>query len=66
MSSNKEKITAVYLGTSKSMDQYMLGADWPEGSLARKDLGLMVDTKITLSQKCTLIAKKAQEHPRLH
>lgn len=61
LSSNKEKNTAVNLGTRKPMvDQHMLGADWPEGSLSRKDLGLQVHTKLTLSRQCTLTIKKSR------
>ncbi|PKU42771.1 hypothetical protein llap_6921 [Limosa lapponica baueri] len=41
------------------MHQYRLGADLLESSSEEKDLGLLVDNRMTISQQCTLVAKKA-------
>lgn len=37
----------------------MLGATELESSFAEEDVGMLVDTKVTISQECTLVASKA-------
>ncbi|KAK4825930.1 hypothetical protein QYF61_003425 [Mycteria americana] len=44
------------------MHQYMLGATQPESSFAEKALRVLVDTKLNMSQQCTLVAKKVVQH----
>lgn len=45
------------------MHQYVLSADRLESSLAKEDLGVLVDTKLNMSQQCELAAKKVNLVP---
>ena len=60
MKFNKEKRKVLLVGRNNPMNQYILSADHLESSLADKDLGILVDTKLTMSQQCALPAKKVK------
>jgi len=46
-------------GKCKVLHQYMLGSDQLESRFAQKDLEVLVDTKLDMSQQYALVAKKA-------
>ncbi|PKU34757.1 hypothetical protein llap_14938 [Limosa lapponica baueri] len=57
MQLNKRKCEFLHLGKNNSIHHYILIVDWLESSMAEKNLGILVDTKLNMSQQCDLVAK---------
>jgi len=56
---NKDKCRVLHLGRNNPMRQYRFEADLLESSSVERDLGVLVDDRLTVNQQCALAAKKA-------
>jgi len=56
MKLNKGKCRVLHMGRNNPTYEYRLGADLLESSSVERDLGVLVDDKLTM---CALVAKKA-------
>ncbi|KAK4806877.1 hypothetical protein QYF61_012598 [Mycteria americana] len=59
MKFSKGKCQVLHLGRNNPRHQYMLGATQLESSLSEKDLGVLMDTRLNMSQQCARTAKAA-------
>uniref|UniRef100_A0A8C3K652 Reverse transcriptase domain-containing protein n=1 Tax=Calidris pygmaea TaxID=425635 RepID=A0A8C3K652_9CHAR len=56
---NREKCRVLHLVKKNVRYQYRLGVDLLEATTEEKDLGVLVDSKMTMSKQCALVARKA-------
>ncbi|PKU41632.1 hypothetical protein llap_8059 [Limosa lapponica baueri] len=59
MKFNKGKCRVLQVGRNNPMQHCRLGVDLWKRSSAERDLGVLVENKLTTSQLCALVAKKA-------
>jgi len=59
MKFNKAKHKVLHMGQGNPIHKYRQGGEWVESSLREKDLGVLVDHRLNMTQQCTLTAQKA-------
>jgi len=53
---NKSKCRVLHLGRNNCMHQYRVGDDLLERSSEEKDLRVLVNNRLAMSQQCALVA----------
>lgn len=59
MKFNNRKCKVLLMAENNPSHQYMLRSTQMERRLAEKDLGVLMDTMLDMSQWCTIVAKAA-------
>ena len=58
MTFNRDKCKVLHLGKRRQLHSYNMGDTWLSKTMSQKDLGIVVDHKLNISQHCHVPTKQ--------